>query len=348
LKSDKSRQSAQSADLAKLKSEIIKVSKEVKGRIGFYVKHVESGQEVSLDADKVYPLGSLFKIAIMVEVFRQVDKGLLSMDEKLRLEPGSMCIGSGILQYLTPGTELTVRDLLTLMIMVPDNTASQMLWKRIGIQSVNMMIREMGLAKTSIYLPWREAFLLIIGKGPYIDLSSHEAVSDWKGCSNLDRMKIISELDRDYSNLPIEDFRRQYEEIFGVKEEKKFLIQKEYDQVFDNIGTPKEIGMLLEKILKGQVISEERGREMLDLMIRNLSTSAMPQMLAPDVPVAARSGVTSGNVNEAGIIYVTQTSHVIMCVFFKKLEERNPEKAQAAEAKIARLVYDHFARVRST
>ena len=176
-------------EMAKLRSEIVRLSKEVKGQMGLYMKHVESGKQISIDGDKIYPLGSVFKMPLMVEVFRQADSGLISMDEKLKLEARNYCIGSGILQYLSPGLELTVRDLVTLLIIATDNTASEILWKRIGIQRVNMLIRELGLAKTSIYLPWREGFLLTMGMGPFKDKSVQEAARAWKGMSDIERMK---------------------------------------------------------------------------------------------------------------------------------------------------------------
>lgn len=332
-------------DMAKLRAEIVKISKDVKGQMGLYMKHVETGKQISIEGDKIFPLGSVFKMPLMVEVFRQAEEGLISMDEKLKLEVRNYCIGSGILQYLTPGLELTVKDLVTLMIIATDNTASEMLWKRIGIQRVNMLIRELGLAKTSIYLPWREGFLLTMGMGPFKDRSVQEAARIWKGLSDIERMKILNEIDRDHSNLSVEEFRRRYENLYGLKEEKKFKTQREYDQVFDNLGTPREIGLILEKVLKGEVVSAESSRQMLALMMRNMSNSHAPQYLSDDIMVASKSGITAGTVNNAGVIYVSPKSRVVLCVFFKNLEEKNPEKAQLVEAKIARLVYDHFSKV---
>jgi beta-lactamase class A len=348
LNTDRSKQAAvPSGEFAKLRSEILKISKDVKGQFGFFMKHLESGKEIAIDADKIFPLGSVFKVPLMVEVFRQVDAGLISMDEKIKLEPRNMCIGSGILQYLSPGLELTVRDLLTLMIIATDNTASEMLWKRVGIQSVNMLIRDLGLAKTSIYLPWREGFLLSMGKGPFRDLASVEAARMWKGMTDIERMKILNDIDREYASLSIVDFRNQYENLYGIKEQKKFKMQREYDQVFDNVGTPREIGLMLEKIIKEEVVSSGRSKEMLSMLIRGHSGSSIPQFLSEDVPVAAKAGITAGSVNNAGIIFVSSKSHVVLCVFFKRLEEKNPEKAQMAEGKIARLIYDHFSKVRT-
>ncbi len=333
--------------MAKLRAEIVKMSKEVKGQMGLYMKHMESGKEISIEGDKIFPLGSVFKIPLVVEVLRQADQGLISMDEKLKLEVRNYCIGSGILQYLSPGLELTVRDLVTLLIIATDNTASEMLWKRIGIQRVNMLIRELGLAKTSIYLPWREGFLLTMGMGPFKDKSVQEAARTWKGLSDIERMKILNEIDRNYASLSVEEFRRRYENLYGLKEEKKFKTQREYDQVFDNLGTPREIGLILEKVLRGEVVSAESSKQMLALMMRTTSGSSSSQYLSDEVLMASKSGITAGTVNNAGIIYVSPKSRVVLCVFFKNLEEKNPEKTQLVEAKIARLVYDHFSKAPS-
>lgn len=343
---EKIKSTGSSPELVKLRAEIVKISKEVRGQMGLYIKHVESGKELAIDADKIFPLGSVFKIPVMMEVFRQANEGIISMDEKLTLENRNFCIGAGILQFLSPGTEFTIRDLVTLMIVATDNTASEMLWKRIGIQRVNMLMKELGLARTSIYLPWREGFLLTMGKGQFKDFSVEEAARTWKGLSDHDRMKVLNEIDLEFANLSIEDFRKEYENLYGLKEEKKFRTQREYDQVFDNIGTPREIGRLLEKVLKGEVVSKEASRDMLTLMTRSMSGPSLPTFLSDDVLVAARSGITAGSVNNAGVIYINSNSHIVLCIFCKRLEERNSERAQQAEARIARLLYDYFSKAK--
>jgi hypothetical protein len=80
--------------------------------------------------------------------------------------------------------------------------------------------------------------------------------------------------------------------------------------------------------------------------MRSYTGSSFPQFLSEDVPVAAKAGITAGSVNNAGIIFVSSRSRIVLCVFFKNLEEKNPERAQMAEAKIARLIYDFFSRVK--
>ena len=347
MPTDKSRRMAASPELTKLRADIVKVSKEVKGQIGFYMKHIESEKAVAIEADKIFPLGGVFKLAVMLETFRQAEAGMLSLDERIELETRHYCIGEGLLQYLQPGLKPTIRDLIALMVISTDNTASEMLWKRIGIQRVNMLIRELGLARTSIYIPYRESFLMSMGYGPYKNLTIPEAARRWKSLSDMERMKALNETEREAASLTIDEFRKKYESIYGVKAQKRMKTQRIYDEIFDNVGTPREIGILLEKIVKHEAVSSEASEMMLSLLMRQESTASMSCLLSPEIPVALKSGDTACSVANAGVIYVSTDSHVVLCSFFKNLDEGQKEKAVLAEAKIARLVYEHFSSVRS-
>lgn len=333
-------------DIARLRAEILRTVKDVKGQLGLYIKHVESRKELAYEADKIFPLASVFKLGVMVETFRQVEEGSISLDERIELETRHYCVGEGVLQYMAPGLKPTVQDLLALMIIFTDNTASEMLWKRIGIQRVNMLMRELGLARTSIYMPYRESFLMSIGYGPFKDLTIPEAARKWKGMSDMDRMKALNETERSAADLSIDEFRRGYERIYGMKAEKKFKTQRVYDEVFDNLGTPREIGMLLEKILRNDVVSPAACKNMIKLLMRQKDETSMSYLLSPDIPVALKSGSTAASLTNAAIIFVSPTSHVVLCTFFKRVEEGYFDKALEAEAEIAKLVYDHFSRVR--
>ncbi|UCE91370.1 MAG: serine hydrolase [Methanobacteriota archaeon] len=341
------KQSSTSSDMAKLKSDIVKTSKEVKGQMGLYMKHMESGRTISVNQDKIYPLAGVFKLAVMVETFRQADAGMISLDERIELETRHYCIGEGLLQYLQPGLKPTVRDLLSLMIISTDNTASEMLWKRIGIQRVNMLIRELGLAKTSIYIPYRESYLMSMGYGPYKNLSIPDAARKWKSLSDIERMKALNETEREAANLPIEEFRSKYEGLYGVRAQKRLKTQRIYDEAFDNFGTPREIGVLLEKIVDHDIVSPDACEMMLSLLMRQNSSASMSCLLSPDIKFALKSGDTACSLANAGVIYVSTDSHVVLCCFFKDLQEGDKEKAVLAQARIARSVYEYFSSVRS-
>lgn len=101
-------------------------------------------------ADEPMSAASLIKLPVMLSVLERVAEGDLSLDERVRLEAHDQVDGSGILQFLQAGLETTLHDLLTLMIIVSDNTATNMLIDRTGIQAVNTWCRQNGLYGTQL------------------------------------------------------------------------------------------------------------------------------------------------------------------------------------------------------
>lgn len=117
------------------------------GRLSLAAKHLGSGEAIMIDAERVYPTASTIKVPIMAEVFRQAEAGAFALDDRRPLAAGDIVKGSGILRALTPGCELTIRDLVTLMIIVSDNTATNMLIDLVGgSEPVNRLMRALGLA----------------------------------------------------------------------------------------------------------------------------------------------------------------------------------------------------------
>ena len=101
-------------------------------------------------ADEPMPAASLIKLPILLTVLEQVAAGELQLDERLELNPHDRVGGSGVLQHLQPGLTPTLHDLLTLMIIVSDNTATNMLIERAGIETVNLWCRQNGLYGTRL------------------------------------------------------------------------------------------------------------------------------------------------------------------------------------------------------
>ena len=116
------------------------------GTLGLAAKQLATGEEVMVDADQSFPTASTFKVPVMAEVFRQAESGNFRLDDRRRLEASDVVRGSGILRALTPGCELTIRDLVTLMIIVSDNTATNMLIDLVGgAEPINELMRQLGL-----------------------------------------------------------------------------------------------------------------------------------------------------------------------------------------------------------
>ncbi len=119
---------------------------------------------VAIDADAPMPSTSLIKLAILGCALQAAEDGELDLDRRVALRPEHVVGGNGVLRLLRPGLELTVDDLLTLMIVVSDNTATNLAIDLLGEARIGTWIRDAGLAGTALVgklqLPeerWNEA-----------------------------------------------------------------------------------------------------------------------------------------------------------------------------------------------
>jgi beta-lactamase class A len=116
------------------------------GELHVAALELRNGGQLLVNADDVVPTASAIKIPILIEVYRQVREGLLSLDERLELGSHERVGGSGILKELSAGVQLTIADLTTLMIVLSDNMATNVLIDRIGgVDPVNAAMRSLGL-----------------------------------------------------------------------------------------------------------------------------------------------------------------------------------------------------------
>jgi len=122
------------------------------GTLAVAAKNLSTGEEILRDPNRVFPTASVFKIPVMIEVFRQVGEGALALDERIGLRLEDVVRGSGVLRDMRPGLAPTIDDLVTLMIIVSDNTATNMLIDRVGgIEAINRTMRAYGLDATTVH-----------------------------------------------------------------------------------------------------------------------------------------------------------------------------------------------------
>lgn len=140
-----------------LSTAIEEVARDLPGRLGVAVRFLEDAAEVVHAADELFPAASVIKLAIMGAVYRQAANGAVRLDEPVELLPEEIVDGSGVLQHLRPGLSLTLADAVELMIIVSDNTATNLVLRRIGTEAVNRTMDELGLTSTRSAGPIRQA-----------------------------------------------------------------------------------------------------------------------------------------------------------------------------------------------
>jgi beta-lactamase class A len=120
------------------------------GTGGVAAKNLGTGEEIRVSADDTTATASTIKVPILIEIFRQIEAGNISLDDRLTVTDGAMTKGSGILRDLSLGVELSVRDVAVLMIVVSDNTATNMLIDLAGKERINQTMTELGFGRTRL------------------------------------------------------------------------------------------------------------------------------------------------------------------------------------------------------
>ncbi len=143
----------------RLRAAIERITTNVNATWGIYVKSLETGEEVAIDADRQMDTMSVIKIPLMVEVFQQIKDGKFALTDRYTLAKEDILPGTGVMRSLDPGDTFTVKDLLTLMIIVSDNTATDVLYRMVGgVDAVNARMTALGLKKTIAPAPARAWF----------------------------------------------------------------------------------------------------------------------------------------------------------------------------------------------
>lgn len=121
------------------------------GKLAFGAVNLKTGESVGFDEDVPVPTASTIKLPIMVEAFYQAQEGKLDWNKTIELKHDDKVPGSGILQDLSDGIRLPVRDVNLLMIVMSDNTAANDMMDVVGIDNVNARMKSLGLKNTVLY-----------------------------------------------------------------------------------------------------------------------------------------------------------------------------------------------------
>jgi len=121
------------------------------GRVALYATQLNTGRSVGLDADAVVQTASVIKLTILFEAMEQVREGKAHWDDTMTLAAGDAVPGSGLLLFLDTPLTLTLKDVLTLMVVMSDNTATNLAIDKLGLDAVNARIAWMGLKDTHLY-----------------------------------------------------------------------------------------------------------------------------------------------------------------------------------------------------
>lgn len=236
------------------------------GELGVYVQNLATGEAYSWQADTPWYFASLVKVPIAAQVFAERQAGTLALDERITLARSDFVDGAGPVIWHDPGTPISIRYLLEQMITVSDNTASDMLIDRVGLDAVNtrahIMVAESGGRPEDLGPITR---LVGVRQGVYGQLHP--------GAQALGGMDFIALRQHRLTQRPAALAR-----LLGVNPSS--LLQPDYDHAFDayeatgeNVGTLRAYGDLLASLYSGAEsgLNADQRQALLDVMQRTRS-----------------------------------------------------------------------------
>lgn len=279
----------------------------VDATFGVYIKNLQTLEEVSINSDRLFQMASVFKVPILATLYDLIHKGEIDEHQRIKILEEDRVPGSGVIQEMESGVELTIKDLATLMIIVSDNLATDKLLHMIGAKNVENKMRDTGINDIHIEHSCWDLLRLSAGlpEQPYSEDAFNEII----------HRLIVGEIDWD-SIVFKEDTR-------------------------NNVSTPKGMCLLLEKIARNEFVSEACSEDILNIMFRQQYTQRIGGSLPRGTKVASKTGSLGSMFNDAGIVYLPDDKGSFVITVFSigdSLDYRGNEPI----AKIAQMAYESF------
>lgn len=135
----------------KLEASINDADHSLDGVLGVAILDLGGKRQFLLHGDEVFAQASTIKIAVLAELYRQAQAGKLRLTDLYTVQAADLVPDSDIMGGLTPGvTRITLRDLATMMVAVSDNSATNVLIDRVGMENVNALMDSLGLTHTRL------------------------------------------------------------------------------------------------------------------------------------------------------------------------------------------------------
>src|SRR5262249_42960776 len=214
--------------IERLRLQITRAIPAAQGEIGVGVKHLESGVELCVIPEEAFPMASTFKLPILVELHAMAKSGALKWDELLDVGPRDQHLGSGELSVLydLPGVRISMHNLANLMMMISDNSATDICLAKAGVKNVNSRLNALGVS------------------GIRVDRSCQELILDYGG-HDTERLK----------GLALKELRAALPGS-ARDEPSRWAADDRFAKDPRDTATPRGFVTLLEKTWRGEVIDK--------------------------------------------------------------------------------------------
>jgi beta-lactamase class A len=303
----------------RLRAEVERLSAISGGKLGVTAIHIESGKRFSQHGQEPFPMASSYKIPIALQLFTKIDSGKLSLNDMIEFSYKDLHVGSGMLSErfnwpngTKPGVALSVRSLLELMLLISDNSATDICLRLAGGPGqVTNAMKRLGI------------------NGIRVDRTTSILISDWLGIAWPENAAHPIEVVDSIGKL--------------LSKEQLELASKKFDSDIKDTSTPEAMSQLLYLLHTKPILKRESQDLLLDIMRRcETGQARLKGALPPGTEVKHKTGTIGMTTNDVGIITLPgDAGHVAISVFVKSSEKEIPERERAI-AEVTRTLYDYF------
>ena len=285
------------------------------GTMGIAAVHIESGRSAWLNPDEPFPMASTYKVPIAVQLLHLVDQGELDLEDRIEIGMEEYSPGSGALAKLLddPGLSVSVLNLLEIMLLISDNTATDRLLDAVGGgEAVTNRMTALGV------------------EGVRVDRPTIDLIGDWLGIDHMP--SAAGKRWDDYMEL-----------VADMPEVDREAAAQAFDKDPRDTSTPRGMAVLLEQIWNRDALGDSSSALLIDIMERcETGLNRLKGNLPDGTVVAHKTGTIGRTTNDVGIITLPgDAGHVIVVAFVKESELDVPDRERAI-ADAARAAHDYF------
>lgn len=258
-----------------------------------YAEDLATGRAVEHHGDEPVVLASVFKVAVLAELYRRAAAGDLDISERIRVPEATRTLGPTGLSVMRDDVELSLRDLALLMISISDNTATDVLMSRLGADRIQGTVEALGLEETDVRGTCEE---------------------------------ILGVLREDMGLTLEEALDPKTEVTWEMLAHNRSLDPR----VARNRSTPRQWAKLLRAIWLDEAAPPEACAEMRGILKNQFAPHRLSTGFGDGVAIGAKTGTLTGGVrNEAGVVEYPDGGRYAVCVFTRSLDWKTRKQPDA-------------------
>ncbi|HEX6061336.1 MAG TPA: serine hydrolase [Candidatus Limnocylindria bacterium] len=289
--------------LTAVRSEIERLADATGGIVGVAATQLATGRHIGYREEELFPTASVIKLPLLVTLYEDAIAGRIDLSGRVTYREETKVAGSGVLQFLDDGLNPTLRDLSVLMMSVSDNTATDLLFDRVGKTRIESTMRRLGLESIRAPFDIREMLMELV------DMDHTQP----GGYDELRRLLRLSAGSGGRSMIPEQADRT----------------------------TPADMCRLLELIESRAILDPDSCTAIVELLKRIQSATRIPGLLPKGTVVAHKTGSYRRLRNDVGIVYAPNGPYAV-ALFARELARDNIDD-DGALARISLAIYEEFA-----